>query len=350
MNRQDLVSRFKSLSALLLSSGLYVVCLYQLFQLDFQATLFMRSLHSPFLGRLGTIGDWLGDGLTLVILCVGLWGIGYLWKKQAFQQAGIDGVVAYALAGIAAQIFKHLIGRPRPRLAHQGVLEYGPSWQAGFEAFPSGHAAASLAVAAVLARYFPKGMWLWYGAAFFVGVSRFVRGVHFPTDVVGGALLGFLIGYVWARPLREWRSNVLQAVPRALPFVIGGCALFWSAFRDPMNHALGTGMFWTGLLLFALGLGTRWIITMGIWRGKSQAMVPRMAYANALIVIGMAVSTQWVWVVMVTLLACGVWWLMDQLDNKPIEHPRVLHEVGLTGLLVMIVATIQGVHGFVPMG
>lgn len=214
------MSRYKALIVLLLSCMVYVVCLYQLAQADFQAILVIRSLHVPFLERLGTFGNQLGHGLTLIVVCAGLWGVGAIRKNTACQRSGIDGVVAHAMAGIAVQILKHLIGRPRPRFTHQHAFDYGPSWQTGLDAFPSGHAAASLAVAAVLARYFPKGAWVWYGAAFFVGVSRVVRGSHFPTDVLGGALLGFLIGYVWARPLREWRANLVQAVLQTFPFVV----------------------------------------------------------------------------------------------------------------------------------
>jgi len=219
------MSRCKALIGPLLSCVVYVVCLYQLAQADFQAILILRSLHDPFLERLGTLGNQLGHGLTLIVLCAGLWGVGAIRKNKAYQRSGIDGIVAHAVAGIAVQMLKHLIGRPRPRFTHQQAFDYGPSWQTGLDAFPSGHAAASLAVAAVLARYFPKGAWLWYGAAFFVGVSRVVRGSHFPTDVLGGALLGFLIGYVWARPLRAWRVNLVQAVRQTLPFVVGASLL-----------------------------------------------------------------------------------------------------------------------------
>ena len=183
--------RFKALSAVSLSGGIVFFCLYQVSQFDFQTVLLIRSLHDPFVARLAYSGNRLGDGLTLVLLCIGLWGIGYLRKNKVWQQAGIDGLVAHALAGLATQILKHLIGRPRPRWTHQEAFEYGPSWQGGLDAFPSGHASASFAVAAVLARYFPEWRGLWYGGAFFVGMARVVGGSHFPTDVAGRGGTGF---------------------------------------------------------------------------------------------------------------------------------------------------------------
>ncbi len=337
------MSRFKALSVVSLSGGIVLFCLYQLSQFDFQTVLLIRSLHDPFVERLGIIGNRLGDGLTLVILCLGLGGIGYLSKKKEWQQAGIDGLVAHALAGIATQILKHLIGRPRPRFTHQEAFEYGPSWQGGLDAFPSGHAAASFAVATVLARYFPEWRGLWYGGALFVGTARVVRESHFPTDVLGGAVLGFLIAYVWARALKEWRWNVVQALPRSLPLLIGGCALFWSIFSHPASSGVAVGLFWTGLLLFVSGIGARWIMA---WQGNGNG--PRTLLANGVIALGLAASTQALWVVAVTLLACVAWGLNDQPDRQAVKSMGLLHEAWLTSALVIVLVMSQSLQGLVP--
>lgn len=335
------MSRFKALSVVSLSGGIVFFCLYQLSQFDFQTVLLIRSLHDPFVGRLAYFGNRLGDGLTLVFLCLGLWGIGYLRKNKAWQQAGIDGLVAHALAGLATQILKHLIGRPRPRWTHQEAFEFGPSWQGGLDAFPSGHASASFAVAAVLARYFPGWRGFWYGGALLVGMARVVGGSHFPTDVLGGAVLGFLIGYVWARALKDWRWNVVQALPLALPLLIGGGALFWSIFSHPASTGVPVGLFWTGLLLFVSGIGARWILA---WQGSGTGH--RMFLANSVIALGLAASTQALWVVAVTLLACVAWGLKDQ--PEPMELPRLLHEAWLTSALVLVLVTLQSLQGLVP--
>lgn len=335
------MSRFKALSVVALSGGIVFFCLYQLSELDFQTVLLVRSLHDSFVAQLGTIGNRLGDGLTLVLLCIGLWGIGYLRKNKAWQQAGFDGLVAHGLAGIAVQILKHLIGRPRPRFTHQQAFEYGPSWQGGLDAFPSGHAAASFTVAAVLARYFPAWKGLWYGAALFVGAARVVKGSHFPTDVLGGAVLGFLIGYVWARSLKDWRENAVQALPKTLPLMIGGCALFWITFSHPVSGGLTDGLFWTGLLLVLAGLGVRWIMA---WQGDGNTQ--RTLGANAMIALGLAAGTQALWVVVVTLLACIAWWLNHQPESR--APSGWLREAALTSALVIVLVTLQGLHGLVP--
>ncbi len=337
------MSRIKALSVVSLSDGIVLFCLYQLSQLDFQTVLLLRSLHDPVVARLAYLGNRLGDGLTLVLLCIGLWGVGYLLKNKIWQRAGIDGVLAHALAGLAVQIFKHLIGRPRPRWTHQDAFEYGPSWQGGLDAFPSGHAAASFAVAAVLARYFPEWRGLWYGGALFVGMARVAGGSHFPTDVLGGAVLGFLIGYVWARALKEWRRNAVQALPLPLPLLIGGCAMFWSIFSHPAFTGVSSGLFWTGLLLFVSGTGARWIMA---WQGSGNGH--RTLSANSVIALGLAASTQALWVIGVTLLACVAWGLNDQPDRQAVKPPGLLHEAWLTSALVIVLVTLQGLHGLVP--
>ena len=335
------MSRIKALSVVALSGGIVLFCLYQLSQLDFQTVLLVRSLHDPFVACLAYIGNRLGDGLTLVLLSIGLWGIGYLRKHKAWQQAGIDGLVAHGLTGLAVQILKHLIGRPRPRWTHQEAFEYGPSWQGGLDAFPSGHAAASFTVAAVLARYFPEWKGLWYGAALFVGMARVAGGSHFPTDVLGGAVLGFLIGYVWARALKGWRENAVQALPKTLPLMIGGCALFWITFSQPTSGGLTDSLVWTGLLLVLAGLGARWIMA---WQGDGNTH--RTLGANVMLAMGLATTTQTLWVVVVTLLACLAWWLNHQQESR--EPRGFLREAALTSALVIVLVTLQGLHGLVP--
>jgi undecaprenyl-diphosphatase len=78
----------------------------------------------------------------------------------------------------------------------------------GGMSFPSSHAVNNFAVATLLGYYYKRGrlwMYLWAGI---VAVSRPFVGVHYPSDVLGGAFVGIIIGvfviWVWGRIQRRY--------------------------------------------------------------------------------------------------------------------------------------------------
>src|SRR6185436_699755 len=94
--------------------------------------------------------------------------------------------------------------------------------------FPSGHA-QNAATAWIATAFYFKKRWIWTTAILLislVGLSRVYLGVHFPTDVLGGWVIGALFACLWllmeSRFGPNWQS---QAIPRKL-FVVGiGLAL-----------------------------------------------------------------------------------------------------------------------------
>ena len=110
---------------------------------------------------------------------------------------------------------KPLIGRPRPFVidAASRVVGYQPPTYS----FPSGHSASSFAGATVLAFALPRrrARWLWLLAAL-VAASRIYIGVHYPLDVVVGALLGVAVG-VLVSGGRAWYYRGSSVAPRLVP-------------------------------------------------------------------------------------------------------------------------------------
>jgi undecaprenyl-diphosphatase len=124
-------------------------------------------------------------GLIWIALALLLCGLYRRWGVLALT------VIAVAVADWSAAGIKALVDRPRPPLRYP---EPDPLVRTPHDAsFPSGHAATSFAAAMMLSLAFPRFTpWLVVLASA-VAFSRIYVGVHYPLDVIGGALLGTLL-------------------------------------------------------------------------------------------------------------------------------------------------------------
>jgi undecaprenyl-diphosphatase len=97
---------------------------------------------------------------------------------------GIQSAIVYGL--------KFLVKRERPLfiLEMASKLSSGPG-EILDTSFPSAHAALSFMMATVLSHWFPKYRLLFYLFAVFIGWTRIYLGLHYPTDVIAGAVLSF---------------------------------------------------------------------------------------------------------------------------------------------------------------
>jgi membrane-associated phospholipid phosphatase len=161
----------------------------------------LKDLRVQPVFQLMRLWTWLGFGWVLAAVAAALFGIGLWRKQQRLKQAAALSLIALAVSGLVVQTIKHLIGRPRPKLADQGVFGWGPSFQSGHDSFPSGHTISAFAMAAVLSSFYPSGRWIWYSLAVLVAFTRVYIDAHFASDVFVGAVLGVLIG-MWASRLK----------------------------------------------------------------------------------------------------------------------------------------------------
>jgi undecaprenyl-diphosphatase len=143
------------------------------------------------LSRLGTLG--------LIWVLVGL-GLALLRRRPDLL---VLVLAADGAADLVAYAVKRLVDTERPplRYAKPEPLVDVPR----DHSFPSGHAATSFACATILAFAFPRLAAPLYLVAAAIAFSRVYVGVHYPSDVVGGALLGALVAIALLRLARDRR-------------------------------------------------------------------------------------------------------------------------------------------------
>lgn len=313
------------------------------FQLDHPLLQFTRSLHVLWVEQIGDQLGHLGSGAGLVIVSGLFLGAGYLARHGSLFRCGLQSLIAHGAAALVVQVMKHLIGRPRPRLMRDGEFLTGPSLQSGLDSFPSGHASASFAVAAVVARRFPPWGWLAYGLAGLIAASRVLRGSHFASDVTAGVVLGVAVGFVVTNPLRDWRASLAGALAGLTPFLAGAFALLWTLCRPVSDEPQQAMMVWTGAVAIAFGAGNRW---GSAFRGQPSAFLP---YATPAIGAGLALTTgAWLVVLLVLLLLVARWLRAGGVqanESLPSGHRTLLTETAVSLLLVLAVLSLQAAKG-----
>lgn len=116
---------------------------------------------------------------------------------------------------LTEHLIKDLVARPRPFVDLAGLRARVKA--SGFS-FPSGHATSSFVAAGIFSHLFSRqlklrraylGVFMVYGLAGLMALSRLVVGVHYPSDVLAGALLGSLLSFLWVRGLACWQERGL---------------------------------------------------------------------------------------------------------------------------------------------
>lgn len=132
-----------------------------------------------------------------------LWHVIILTRSFARGRWG-QGLAVMAAIGVESLLInqgvKRLFRRQRPTVAGD---DRTPVRQPSTSAFPSGHASAAAFAAVLLSVLEPKGRIIWWKLAAVVALSRAHVRIHHPSDVVGGAVIGTLLGLIARRLLRR---------------------------------------------------------------------------------------------------------------------------------------------------
>lgn len=116
---------------------------------------------------------------------------------------------------LSHRLLKEVIQRPRPYMVLADAIQRVGS---GGGSFPSNHAMNSAIIAVMLSTFFPHFRGLWWTYAGLIAVSRVYCGVHYPSDVLGGLMIGVAVArLVMYLARRQWPKLPIGPPPQASP-------------------------------------------------------------------------------------------------------------------------------------
>ena len=153
-----------------------------------------RTLSNP-------VFDWLMPFLTDLNkspIALAITALLLLWMlvkgKKAGRTAGIILILTIIVSDqLSSSVIKQMFARLRPCHVLQGVrllVDCGSGYS-----FPSSHAVNNFAAATVLSHYYRKYRWGWFSFASLIAFTRPYVGVHYPSDAIGGAAIGWACAY-----------------------------------------------------------------------------------------------------------------------------------------------------------
>ena len=153
-----------------------------------------NGLNNPFFNFLMPAITNFGSFIAMGILCI----LMYIFGGKNTRKVALIGLAALLLANVVVYLLKEIVAEPRPFLVLPNVIQLvSESEDYGF---PSGHAASSFSVMMVIGlkyRLHIKGktyrlLYPLLAFASLIAFSRVYIGVHYPLDVLFGAIVGIL--------------------------------------------------------------------------------------------------------------------------------------------------------------
>ncbi len=210
-------------AAFLILAGIAVVVIVGVL-FDARLIAWSRTLPPSVHGFFGWITEWgksgwllIPSGVVVIIVMLGDWRrVSRASAAAWFEIATFAAVlfVVVAATGLTIDAIKPIVGRFRPDYVAEGAFAFAPLSFGGYAhySFPSGprdddgggrrHGGVRAGRGDAADR----------GRGRLVAVSRVIIGVHFPSDVVGGALIGFGVGYLILRAMTA--AGIVYAVRR----------------------------------------------------------------------------------------------------------------------------------------
>lgn len=145
----------------------------------------VNDFLTPIMKLITTLGD---AGFIWIVLAAY-----FMFVRKDKKEAKVMMLALLLNLLVTNVLVKNLVARTRPFDIYPYIdLLINPPTDFSF---PSGHTAASFACAMVIAHYYPKWRFPVLGLAIAIALSRLYFFVHFPTDILGGMMIGMCMAY-----------------------------------------------------------------------------------------------------------------------------------------------------------
>lgn len=139
-----------------------------------------NSFFDKFMYRITDLGGAIASSIfTLILIVLG---------NERWKLIGFEALIVLGISQVIVQSLKILLSRERPYKIIEKLNTFGIDLKD--YSFPSGHTTASFSIATTLSLNMPKITILIFFLAVIIGISRIYLGVHYPTDVLAGTILG----------------------------------------------------------------------------------------------------------------------------------------------------------------
>lgn len=183
-----------------------------LLEIDKRILLFLNGMHSPLMDEImwffSRVPVWIPLYILLVVFIVLKFG------KKSWLIIPIIALLIACSDQTSVHFFKNVFHRLRPshEPSLEGLLHFVHNYHGGLYGFISSHASNTFALATFLSLLFRKKWFSWtiFVWAGIVSYSRIYLGVHYPGDVVCGALWGVLLAIIFFALYRRLESILYQ--------------------------------------------------------------------------------------------------------------------------------------------
>ena len=144
---------------------------------------------------------------------IALWFVARPYGDRRWKRACIAGLAAAGIAMTTNQVISHLWERPRPFTANP-TLTHLLSAPSVDPSFPSDHAAVAIAIAFAVLAFSRRAGLLFLATAILIALSRVALGMHYPSDVLAGMVIGWAAATLVVGLGMRWIDRLVSLLSR----------------------------------------------------------------------------------------------------------------------------------------